>query len=56
MDETPIRAIELVRSIRDQLYEETKGMTADEFKEFVTRESEKVLQPSTHGEVARPAA
>jgi hypothetical protein len=56
MDETPIRAVEMVRSIRDQLHEETKGMTAEEFKAFVTRESGKALQPSRRSAKARPAA
>lgn len=46
MEEAPIQAIEMVRSIREQLYEETRRMTPEEFVEFVTRESEKVLQPS----------
>ena len=56
MDETPIRAVELVRSIRDQLHEETKEMTPQEFKEFVTREAGKALQPSGRSAEARPAA
>jgi lipoate-protein ligase A len=46
MEEAPIKAIEMVRSIREQLYEETRRMTPEEFVEFVTRESEKALQPS----------
>jgi hypothetical protein len=46
MDETPIRAVEMVRSIRDQLHEEAKDMTPDEFREFVTREAGKALQSS----------
>jgi hypothetical protein len=56
MDETPIRAVELVRSIRDQLYEETKTMSPEEFKAFVTRESRKPLPPARQEEEARPAA
>lgn len=56
MDETPMRAIEMVRSIRDQLHEETKGMTPDEFKEFVARETGKAVQPSSRPVEARPAA
>jgi hypothetical protein len=56
MDETPIRAIEMVRSIRDQLHEETREMTPEELKEFVAREAGKALQPSGRQVEARPAA
>ncbi|HYW11981.1 MAG TPA: hypothetical protein VE871_08490 [Longimicrobium sp.] len=41
MTETPIKAVELTRSIRDQMYEETKSMTPDEFVAFITREAGK---------------
>ena len=54
MDETPISTVELVRSIRDQLYEETKEMTPDQFKEFVTREAGKAIQPFDRHSEARP--
>lgn len=40
MDETQIKAIELVRSIRDQMYEETKHMSPDELMAFIAREAE----------------
>lgn len=56
MDEAPIHAIEMVRSIRDQLNEETRLMTPDEFKEFVTRESEKAMQPSGRTNGTQPIA
>jgi hypothetical protein len=56
MDEAPIRTIEMVRSIRDQLFEETRRMTPEEFKEFVTRESEKALQPSARTNGRQPTA
>jgi hypothetical protein len=56
MDETPIHAVEMVRSIRDQLHEETKEMTPAEFREFVTREAGKALQRSHRPTKARPAA
>jgi hypothetical protein len=56
MDETPIRAVEMVRSIRDQLHEETRTMTPEEFREFVTREAGKALQASNRAAKARPAA
>lgn len=42
MDKTPIHAVEMVRSIRDQLYEETRLMSPEEFVEFITREAGKV--------------
>jgi hypothetical protein len=38
---TEIQAVELVRSIRDQLYEETKRMSPEELKEFIAREAAK---------------
>ena len=41
MDEAPIKAVELTRSIRDQMYEETKDMSPDELMAFVTREAAK---------------
>lgn len=41
MDEAPINAVELVRSIRDQMYEETRAMSSDEFMAFITREASK---------------
>lgn len=56
MDETPIRTAELVRSIHDQLYEETREMTSEEFTAFVTREAGKALQQSGRPSEARPAA
>jgi tRNA/tmRNA/rRNA uracil-C5-methylase (TrmA/RlmC/RlmD family) len=43
MDETPIHMIEMVRSIRDQLYKETRRMSPEEFMEFITTEAEKVI-------------
>jgi hypothetical protein len=56
MDETPIRAVEMVRAIRDQLHEETRAMTPEEFREFVSREAGKALQNSNRTAKARPAA
>lgn len=56
MEEATIQAIEMVRSIRDQLYEETRLMTPEEFREFVTRESEKSLQPALRTNGAKPTA
>ncbi len=45
MSKTNIRAVELVRSIRDQIYEETKQFSPEEFIAFIARESAK----SAHG-------
>ena len=56
MDETPIRAVEMVRSIRDQLHEETKEMSPEEFRAFVTQEAGKALRTSKPPAKARPAA
>jgi hypothetical protein len=41
MDEAPIKTVELTRTIRDQMYEETKSMTADEFIAFIAAEAAK---------------
>jgi|GEM_PF-4910248 len=56
MDEVPIHAIEMVRSIRDQLHEETKRMTPEQFKEFVTSEAGKVTRTPAPAKAERPAA
>ena len=39
MDENPIRTVEMVREIRDRLYEETKDLSREEFRAFILRES-----------------
>jgi hypothetical protein len=41
MEQTPIQTAEMVREIRDRLYEETKQMSREELKSFITRESRK---------------
>lgn len=38
METTEIRAVDTLRRIRDQFYEDTKGMSSDELKAFITRE------------------
>lgn len=48
MDETPIKAVELTRSIRDQMYEETKDMSPEAFIAFITREATRA-QPALAG-------
>ena len=46
MDPTPIKAVELVRSIRDVMYEEMKGLSAEELKAYIERKAAVVLRPS----------
>jgi hypothetical protein len=38
--ETPIRAVDMVRVIRDEIYEETKDLSREELKAFYQRESD----------------
>ena len=56
MDEKPIRAVEMVREIRDRLHEETKHMSPEEFSQFVTREANRARQDSHQLAEAQPAA
>jgi hypothetical protein len=39
MEPTQIRAVELVRAIRDQLHEETKHLSREELKAFYAHEA-----------------
>jgi hypothetical protein len=41
MEQTPIRTVEMVRAIRDRIYEETKQLSREELKDFIARESRK---------------
>jgi hypothetical protein len=54
MDE--IRAVEMVRSIRDELYEEAKQFSAEELKAFIAREASKATQKERNSSSRRPAA
>ena len=56
MDEKPIRAVEMVREIRDQLYEETKHMSPEEFASFVCQEANRALEATGQSAEARPVA
>jgi hypothetical protein len=47
MEKTEIRAVELVRAIRDQLYEETKELSAEEFQAFIAREARRGAKPTS---------
>lgn len=56
MSETPIRAVEMVRSIRDAIYEETKDLSREELKAFFAREAAAMRRESQHNrESAQPA-
>jgi hypothetical protein len=51
MKKTHIKAVEMVRTIRDAIYEETKSLSREELKKFFARESaafreESQLSPS----------
>jgi len=46
MKQTPIRAVEMVRTIRDAIYEETKHLSREELKEFFAREAAAMRQES----------
>lgn len=53
MDE--IKAVEMVWSIRDQMYEETRHMTPDKLKAYIARQAAKSGRRA-EPEPARPAA
>lgn len=42
METNEIRAVEMVRRVRDQFYEETKEMSPEELKAFITRGADRV--------------
>lgn len=39
MEETPIRSVEMVRAIRDAMYEETKHMSREEWSAYIARKT-----------------
>lgn len=53
MNETPIRAVEMVRRIRDEIYEEMKHLSCEELKEFLRREAAAMRQESERDARAR---
>ena len=57
MEQTPIRAVEMVRTIRDAIYEETKDLSREELKAYFAREAAAMRQES-HDSVggAQPAS
>jgi predicted transcriptional regulator len=46
MEQTPTRAVEMVRAIRDAIYEETKDLSQEELKQYFTREAAAMRQES----------
>lgn len=56
MKETEIRAVELVRSIRDQLYEETKSLSPEEMRAFIAREARRTTPEPPERTSKQPAA
>lgn len=59
MKQTQIRAVEMVRSIRDAMYEETKHLSREELKAFFAREAAATREASQQvhpdGGSSRPA-
>jgi hypothetical protein len=56
MDETPIRAVEMVRAIRDAIYEETKDLSREELKAFFAREAAAMRKESQESGPVLPAS
>jgi hypothetical protein len=48
MKKTEIRAVEMVRTIRDRLYEDTKRLSREDFVAFIRREAAKVTAEDIH--------
>lgn len=46
MKQTPIRAVEMVRAIRDAIYEETKDLSREELKAYFAHESAAMREES----------
>jgi hypothetical protein len=46
MEQTPTRAVEMVRTIRDAIYEETKNFSREELKQYFAREAAAMRQES----------
>jgi hypothetical protein len=45
-EQSPIQAVEMVRTIRDAIYEETKHLSREELKDFFTREAAAMREES----------
>lgn len=46
MKQSPIRAVEMVRTIRDAIYEETKHLSREELKDYFAREATAMREES----------
>jgi hypothetical protein len=56
MEETEINAVEMVRAIRDRMYDETKDMSREEFLAYIRRKAARVLdQAAEKRSSSRPA-
>jgi len=55
MDKTEIRSIEMVRAIRDQIYDETKEMSPEEFMAYIARSAARLYARDAPA-ATRPAA
>lgn len=49
MKTTPIKAVEMVRTIRDAIHEETRDLSRDELKAFFAREAAAMRRESQEG-------
>ena len=58
METTAIHAVEMVRAIRDRMYEQTKDLSPEEFLAFIEREAAKATRTDAVSEPSseRPAA
>jgi hypothetical protein len=57
MEKTEINAVEMVRAIRDRMYDETKDMSRQEFLTYIRRKAARVLnEDAVKRDSARPAA
>ena len=57
-DQTPgeLRTVAWVRAVRDAMYEETRGMSADEFAAYVARKAAAVRGEGAARPASAPAA
>jgi len=53
--DTEIRAVEMVRAIRDRIYEETKEMSPEEFTAYIARAAAQFVARN-EASATRPAA
>ena len=56
MDKIEIRAVEMVRSIRDQMYEETKHLSPEELMAYIARAAGVTQNKAPVGDPSRRSA